>query len=87
MVGTNDYTNENNKFYNSTVQAISRGGVDCATKVGALCAHFIDIGAPVKTRVENGISKIFNFRSQNIDMSDQAVFILKYLGFQNKEGK
>ena len=38
MVGTNASTNENNKFYNSTVQAISRGGGDCVTKVGALCA-------------------------------------------------
>ena len=43
--------------------------------------------ARVKNHMENGLSKIFNLRGQNIDMSDQAVFILKYLGFQNKEGK
>ena len=50
-VGTNASTNENHKFYNSTVQAISRGGLDCATKVGTLCAHFVDMGYTVKTQV------------------------------------
>ena len=43
MVGTNASTNEKNEFYNSTVQAISREGGDCATKVGDLCARFVDI--------------------------------------------
>ena len=32
-VGTNASTNEKHKFYNSTVQAISRGGGYCATKI------------------------------------------------------
>ena len=41
MVGTNDSINDNNKFYNEIVQAISRGGRSCATKVGALCAYFL----------------------------------------------
>ena len=54
MVGTDASTNENNKLYNSIVQAISRGGGDCTTKVGALCARFVDMGDPVKTEVENG---------------------------------
>ena len=51
MVGTNDSTNEKHKFYNSTVQAISIGGGDCATKVESICACFVDMGAPVKTQV------------------------------------
>ena len=41
IVGTNASTNENHKFYNSKVQAISRGGVYCAIEVGALCIHFL----------------------------------------------
>ena len=57
MVGTNASADENRKFYNSTVQAISRVG-DCATKVGAMCAHFFDMWAPVKTQVENGLRKL-----------------------------
>ena len=32
IVGTNDYTNKKHEFYNLTVQAILRGGVDFATK-------------------------------------------------------
>ena len=50
MVGTNSSTNENYKFYNSTVQAISIGGGDCATNFEALCDSFVDMGAPTKTR-------------------------------------
>ena len=45
----------------------------CATKVVSLCDHFVDIGAPVKTEVKNGLSKIFNLRGHNIDVSDQAI--------------
>ena len=51
MVETNTSTNEKHKFYNSTVQAISIGVGDCATNVGALCARFVDMGAPVKNQV------------------------------------
>ena len=51
MVGTNASTNEKHNFYNSTVQAISREGVDYATKVGSICARFVDMGSPVKTQV------------------------------------
>ena len=77
MVGTNAFTNEKHKFYNTTFQAISIGGEDCTTKVGALCARFFYMGAPAKAQVENGLSKIFDFRGQTIDVSDQAVLTLK----------
>ena len=42
------------------------------------------MGVPVKTRVENGISKLFNLRGQTIDKSDQAVFILKDSGLRDE---
>ena len=45
------------------------------------------MGAPAKTQVENGISKIFDLRGQTIDVSDQAVFILKDSGIHDEEGK
>ena len=45
------------------------------------------MGAPVKTQVENGLCKIFDLRGQTIDVSDQAVFILKELGIRDEEGK
>ena len=45
------------------------------------------MGAPYKTQLENGLSKLFNFRGQTIDVSDQAVFTLKYLGIHDEEGK
>ena len=77
IVGKNASKNENHNFYNSTVQAISRGGGDCTTKVGAICAHFVDMRAPVKTQVGNGLSKIFNFRGQTIDVSDIDFITLK----------
>ena len=73
MVLTNVSKNENKKFYNSMVQTISRGGGECATKVGSLCAHFVDIGSPVKTQVENWLSKLLYFRGQTIDVSDQDI--------------
>ena len=84
MVGTNASKNEKHKFYNSTVQDISRGGGDCATNVGSLCAFFVDMGAPAKTQVENGISKIFDLRGQTIDVSDQVVLILNDLGLHDE---
>ena len=34
------------------------------------------MGSTVKTYVENGLSKLFDFRVQTVDVSDQAVFIL-----------
>ena len=86
MVGTNTSTNENQKFYNSTMQSISIGVGGCATKVVALCGYFLDMISPAKTQVENGIFKIFNFRGQTIDVSDQAVFTLKYSVFHDEEG-
>ena len=76
-VGTNSSTNENHKFYNSTVLAISRGEGYFSSKVGDLCAHFVDMGYPVKNQVENGLSKLFDFRGKTMDRSDQAVFALK----------
>ena len=60
MVVTNASTNEKHRFYKSTVQAISRGGEDCYTKVGALWARFFVMGSPVKTQAENGMSKLLN---------------------------
>ena len=69
------------------MQAISRGVGDCTTKVGSLHGRFVDIEALVKTQIENGISKIFNLRCQTIDVSDQAIFTLKDLGFHDKQGK
>ena len=77
MVGTNASTNENHKFYNSTAQAISSRGGDCTTKVGSLWNLFFDMGPQVKTQVENGLSKLFDFRVQTIDTSDQVVSTLK----------
>ena len=32
------------------------------------------MGSPIKTQVENELSKIFDFQVQNIDVSDQANF-------------
>ena len=87
MVGTNASTNEKHKFYNSTVQAFSRGEIYCATKVGTLCARFVDIGAPYKTPVENGLSKLLYFRGQTIDVSDQAFFTLNYFILRDEEEK
>ena len=45
------------------------------------------MGAPVKTEVENGLNKLFNFRGQTIDVSYQAVFTLKSSGLNDEEGK
>ena len=69
------------------MQAISRGGGDCATKIGALCSLFVDMGSLVKTKVENVLSNISDFRGHTIDVSDQAVFILKDSGLHDEEGK
>ena len=80
MVGTNDFTNENNKFYNSTVQVISIGVGNYTTNFGSMCDYFVDMGSPVKTQVEIGLSKIFDLQGHTIDVSDQAVFILQYSG-------
>ena len=41
---------------------------------------------PVKTQMENGLSKLFNFQGQTIDMSYQAFFILKDLVPHDEEG-
>ena len=35
--------------------------------------------------MENRLSKLFVFRVQTIDVSDQTVFILKYLGLNDEE--
>ena len=69
------------------VKDISRVGGECTTKVGALCTHFFDMRAQVKTQVENMLSKLFDFWVQTIDVSDQAVFTLKYLVFYDEEGR
>ena len=51
-----------------------------------MCARFVDMGAPVKIQVVNGLSKIFDFRGQNIDASEQAVFTLNYSDLHDEEG-
>ena len=65
------------------VQAISRGGEDCATKVVSICARFVDMLSLVKTQVENGLCKIFDLQDQTIDVSDQAVLFLNDSGIHN----
>ena len=71
MVGTNDSTKKNHRFFNSTVQEISRGGGNCATKVGTLCTRFVEMRAPVKTQVENRVIKLFDFWRQTIDTPEK----------------
>ena len=51
------------------VQAISIGGGDC----GSLCDRFFYMGGSVKTQVKNGLSKLFDFQGQTIDVSDQYI--------------
>ena len=68
------------------MQAISRGKRYCAKKVGALCACYVGIGSRVKTHVENGLSKLFDFWGQTIDLSDQENFILKDSDLHDEEG-
>ena len=46
---------------------------------------FVDMGAPVKTQAENGLSNLFDFQGQTIHVSDQAVFILKDSSLHYKE--
>ena len=87
MVGTNNPTNEKDKSYKKTAQAIIRRGQDCATKVGALCARFVDIVDPVKTHVKNGLNKIFDLQGQSIDVSDQDLFVLTHESLHEKEGR
>ena len=66
------------------MQAISRVVGDCAKNIGYMYARFVDMGSPVKTQVENGLNKTFYFRGQTIDVSDQAIFILKDLGLHDE---
>ena len=42
------------------------------------------MGAPVNTLVENGLSKLFDFRGKIIDVSDKSIFILKDLGLHDE---
>ena len=51
-VGTNAYTNKKNFFYNSIVQSTEGGGGYGASKVGAVCDCFVDMGFPIKIQVE-----------------------------------
>ena len=45
------------------------------------------MGDPVRTQVKNGLSKLFGFRGQTIDVSEKAVFTLKYSVLHDEEGK
>ena len=69
------------------MQAISRGGGDCATRSEALCAHFVNMGELFKTQLENGLSKLFDYWGQTIAVSKQVVFILKNSGIRDEEEK
>ena len=51
-----------------------------------MCAHFVGMGAPFKTHVENGLSKIFVLWVQTIGVSNQAVFNLNRLSLRDEEG-
>ena len=73
-------------FYNSKVQAISRGGGDCHKHYGCLCALFY-IGEPIKTQLKIGMIKLFNLRGHIIDVYDQAVFTLNDQGLHDEQGK
>ena len=42
------------------------------------------MGPPVKTQVENGLSKLSNLRGQTIYTSDQDVLILKDSGLHDE---
>ena len=68
------------------MQSISRGGGYCATKVGSLCAHFVDMGSLVKIQVENGLSNLLDFRGQTINVSDYSSLILKDSDIYDEEG-
>ena len=46
----------------------------------------VHMGSRVNPQVGNGLDKIFNFRSQNSDVSDQAVFILAGMVNHYEEG-
>ena len=41
----------------------------------------------MKTQVRNGPNKLFCFWGETIDMPDQSVFTLNYLGLCGEEGK
>ena len=71
----------NQRFYKRKSQFLQ---LDCNTKVVDLCACFFNMGALVKPQVENGLSKIFAFQGQAIDMSDQNIFTLKDSGLHDE---
>ena len=50
------------------MKAISGGWGDCATKVETMCDCFVDMRAPVKTQVENGLNKLLDLWGYNIDL-------------------
>ena len=52
-----------------------------------LFAPVFDMEAPVKTQVENGLSKLSNFYCQTIGASDQAVLTLKDPVLHDEEQK
>ena len=52
-----------------------------------MCARLVDVEAPVKTKVEIFLIKLFNLQARTIDMSDQDVFTLKDSGLHDEEGK
>ena len=76
MVRTNYSTVKNHIFYNKTAQSILQLVMDCAKKVGSMLYHFVYVGYPVKTQVENGMDKIFDLQGHNIDVYNQSMFAL-----------
>ena len=87
MVGINDYENEKHKFQNTTMQDISQGGGCYTTDVGYICAHFFNMADTAKTQAENFMNKLFGFWGQNIDLSDQDVFVVTNVELHDQEGR
>ena len=57
------------------IQAILREIKYCEKKVGALYDHFLDMGDPVKTQVENRMDDNFNFWGHKFNRhNDRKVF-------------
>ena len=86
MVGTNASTNENHKFYNSTVQAISIGGGDCATNFGDLCACFFIWEPRLKSRCKMVSLRSFVSEGRPLMCLNEPFFTLKDLVIHYEEG-
>ena len=86
MVGTNTSTNENHNLQLNRAVHFYRSR-RLRHKGCIPVWPFFYMVAPMKSQVENGLCKIFEFWGQTIDVSDQAMFTLKYSVFHDEEGK